>query len=65
MSVFQTTPQGPDPSVTAALARLHQLHPKVIDLSLGRVLTLLEKLGRPRIAFRPSSTSPARMAKVR
>ncbi len=53
MSVFQTTPQGPDPSVTAALARLHQLHPKVIDLSLGRVLTLLEKLGRPQDRLPP------------
>lgn len=31
----------------AILARLLELHPKVIDLSLGRVLALLEKLGNP------------------
>ncbi len=31
----------------AILARLTGLHPKLIDLSLGRVETLLEKLGQP------------------
>ena len=29
------------------LQRLMSLHPKMIDLSLGRVLALLEKLGDP------------------
>lgn len=29
------------------LARLTRLHPKLIDLSLGRTIRLLEKLGRP------------------
>lgn len=31
----------------AILARLGKLHPKVIDLSLGRITRLLEKLGNP------------------
>jgi dihydrofolate synthase/folylpolyglutamate synthase len=42
-----------DPSLTAALARLHQLHPNIIDLSLGRLLGLLEKLGRPQDRLPP------------
>ena len=29
------------------LVRLHELHPKIIDLSLGRIERLLEKLGSP------------------
>ena len=29
------------------VARLHALHPRLIDLSLDRLLTLLEKLGHP------------------
>lgn len=33
--------------IDSVLARLSQLHPKVIDLSLDRVLTLLESLGHP------------------
>lgn len=33
--------------IDAVLARLSQLHPKVIDLSLDRVLALLDKLGQP------------------
>ncbi|MBC7954089.1 MAG: bifunctional folylpolyglutamate synthase/dihydrofolate synthase [Rhodospirillaceae bacterium] len=33
--------------IDSVLARLTQLHPKIIDLSLGRVLALLDKLGRP------------------
>ncbi|WP_259781763.1 bifunctional folylpolyglutamate synthase/dihydrofolate synthase [Aestuariispira ectoiniformans] len=37
----------------AILARLMQLHPKVIDLSLGRTLELLEKLGRPQDKLPP------------
>lgn len=31
----------------AALARLHALHPKLIDLSLGRIERLMAKLGHP------------------
>ncbi|MDP7549160.1 MAG: bifunctional folylpolyglutamate synthase/dihydrofolate synthase, partial [Alphaproteobacteria bacterium] len=31
----------------AILARLIQLHPKLIDLSLGRLQLLLKKLGHP------------------
>lgn len=31
----------------AVLERLSRLHPKIIDLSLGRTLALLDKLGRP------------------
>ena len=43
---------APDGSVLTArreeiLARLTRLHPKLIDLSLGRTIRLLEKLGRP------------------
>lgn len=33
--------------IDAVLDRLTRLHPKVIDLSLDRVLALLDKLGRP------------------
>ncbi|MCG8440852.1 MAG: hypothetical protein MI723_03495, partial [Caulobacterales bacterium] len=33
--------------VEAALDRLARLHPKKIDLSLGRVTRLLDALGRP------------------
>jgi len=35
------------PATDAVLARLSALHPKVIDLSLGRVERLLERLGHP------------------
>ena len=35
------------------LARLKRLHPLMIDLSLGRVLRLLEKLGNPHRRFPP------------
>jgi dihydrofolate synthase/folylpolyglutamate synthase len=41
---------GPSPDALASdeiLARLTALHPKVIDLSLGRIERLLEKLGNP------------------
>jgi dihydrofolate synthase/folylpolyglutamate synthase len=41
--------RGPD----AVLERLHRLHPKVIDLSLGRVRTLLGRLGNPQSALPP------------
>lgn len=53
MTPFPTLPQAPDAALTAALARLHTLHPKVIDLSLGRILGLLEKLGRPQDRLPP------------
>ena len=53
MLPFPTTPRAPDPSLAAALTRLHQLHPTIIDLSLGRVLGLLDKLGRPQDRLPP------------
>lgn len=37
----------------AALERLKALHPKAIDLSLGRIERLLEKLGDPQLALPP------------
>lgn len=43
---------GPLPS-GAILARLQELHPKVIDLSLDRVERLLADLGRPQDALPP------------
>ena len=39
--------------VDRVLDRLGRLHPKVIDLSLDRVLTLLEKLGHPQLKLPP------------
>jgi dihydrofolate synthase/folylpolyglutamate synthase len=39
--------------IDAVLARLTQLHPKVIDLSLDRVLALLAKLGNPQDRLPP------------
>lgn len=39
--------------VDAVLDRLTRLHPKVIDLSLDRVLTLLDKLGHPQLRLPP------------
>lgn len=39
--------------IDAVLARLTRLHPKVIDLSLDRVLALLDKLGRPQDRLAP------------
>ncbi len=48
---------GPDgngrQSVEAILNRLGHLHPKVIDLSLGRIETLLAKLGNPQDKLPP------------
>ena len=35
----------------AILTRLLSLHPKIIDLSLGRMQVLLEKLGHPEVRF--------------
>ncbi len=40
-------------SSDAILARLMTLHPKKIDLSLGRTLNLLERLGRPQDKLPP------------
>jgi dihydrofolate synthase/folylpolyglutamate synthase len=37
----------------AIVERLHALHPKLIDLSLGRLEALLEKLGHPERALPP------------
>lgn len=43
-----------DPKTSdAILARLTRLHPKKIDLTLGRTLGLLEKLGRPQDKLPP------------
>src|SRR4051812_38389721 len=39
--------------IDSVLARLTQLHPKIIDLSLGRVVALLDKLGRPQDRLPP------------
>ncbi|NBC34817.1 MAG: bifunctional folylpolyglutamate synthase/dihydrofolate synthase [Alphaproteobacteria bacterium] len=43
----RTVPRDPSPRVTEALARLQALHPKRIDLSLGRIRRLLQALGHP------------------
>lgn len=36
-----------DPRFAAVVERLHELHPKLIDLSLGRLSALLDKLDHP------------------
>jgi dihydrofolate synthase/folylpolyglutamate synthase len=41
-------------TIESALARLGRLHPKSIDLSLGRLETLLERLGRPQDRLPPT-----------
>lgn len=41
------------PAPDAILARLQTLHPKAIDLSLGRLQTLLDRLGNPERAVPP------------
>ncbi|GEQ97003.1 bifunctional folylpolyglutamate synthase/dihydrofolate synthase [Iodidimonas gelatinilytica] len=46
-------PQDARQAVANALGRLATLHPKVIDLSLGRIETLLEKLGNPHRSLPP------------
>jgi dihydrofolate synthase/folylpolyglutamate synthase len=43
----------PEPRSDALLARLKELHPRVIDLSLGRIETLLAKLGDPHTKLPP------------
>ena len=40
-------------TIDAALIRLARLHPKSIDLSLGRLETLLDRLGRPQDRLAP------------
>lgn len=46
-------PSDGRPPSTAILARLQGLHPKVIDLSLGRVERLLADLGQPQAMLPP------------
>ena len=46
-----TEPDRPDSGLL--LARMLELHPKLIDLSLGRVEQLLEALGNPHLAVPP------------
>lgn len=41
------------PASDLILARLHELHPKKIDLSLARIETLLERLGNPQRRLPP------------
>ncbi len=49
------TAQIPGPeTIDAALERLAKLHPKSIDLSLDRIETLLDKLGRPQDRLPPA-----------
>jgi dihydrofolate synthase/folylpolyglutamate synthase len=43
-----------DQSSGDVLERLHHLHPKIIDLSLDRILVLLERLGRPQDHLPPT-----------
>ncbi|HEY1935114.1 MAG TPA: folylpolyglutamate synthase/dihydrofolate synthase family protein [Acetobacteraceae bacterium] len=39
--------------IEGIVARLHGLHPRLIDLSLDRLLTLLDKLGNPELRLPP------------
>ncbi|HUN43336.1 MAG TPA: folylpolyglutamate synthase/dihydrofolate synthase family protein [Acetobacteraceae bacterium] len=39
--------------IDGIVARLHGLHPRLIDLSLDRLLTLLHKLGNPQLRLPP------------
>ncbi|MEQ1755371.1 MAG: folylpolyglutamate synthase/dihydrofolate synthase family protein [Micropepsaceae bacterium] len=48
-----TGPVDSDLASDAILARLTNLHPKLIDLSLGRIETLLEKMGSPHLRLPP------------
>jgi dihydrofolate synthase/folylpolyglutamate synthase len=48
-----TSQAGGDLASDAVLARLTALHPKLIDLSLGRIETLLQKLGSPHLRLPP------------
>ena len=43
-----------DHSSGDVLERLHRLHPKIIDLSLDRILVLLDRLGRPQDRLPPT-----------
>ncbi|HAK62298.1 MAG TPA: bifunctional folylpolyglutamate synthase/dihydrofolate synthase [Alphaproteobacteria bacterium] len=45
--------RGPEDSSAAILARLLHLHPKAIDLSLDRILCLLERMGSPHLHLPP------------
>ncbi len=53
VAVTEQRPAGPPaapiarPGSTAVLERLTRLHPKLIDLSLGRIERLLARLGNP------------------
>ena len=59
------TQARPHAASDRVLARLMQLHPKKIDLSLGRVERLLAALGNPQDGCRRSSMSPAPTARAR
>ncbi|MGI9382276.1 MAG: bifunctional folylpolyglutamate synthase/dihydrofolate synthase, partial [Methyloligellaceae bacterium] len=47
----RTEPERPDSGLL--LARMHELHPKLIDLSLDRIEQLLDTLGNPHLALPP------------
>ena len=51
--VHRTAPVGIPPDTDPFLDRLTRLHPKLIDLSLERVLRLLDRLGSPHLALPP------------
>lgn len=53
MTAAPFTLDTPDAASDEVLARLMQLHPKVIDLSLGRTQDLLDRLGRPQDRLPP------------
>ena len=44
---------APNPALDAALAGLGRLHPKIIDLSLGRIRARLDALGNPELRLPP------------
>jgi len=46
-------PHAPNTALDEALARVQSLHPRVIDLSLGRIERLLAALGNPERALPP------------
>ncbi|WP_048863303.1 bifunctional folylpolyglutamate synthase/dihydrofolate synthase, partial [Acidisphaera rubrifaciens] len=43
----------PHGRIEGLIARLHGVHPRLIDLSLDRLLALLDKLGRPHLRLPP------------
>jgi dihydrofolate synthase/folylpolyglutamate synthase len=53
MLKFARNRRRSDDTSDAILARLHRLHPKTIDLSLGRILRLLDRLDRPQDRLPP------------